>query len=95
MDLYQVIKKPLVTEKALGLKEEGNRYAFVVDLGADKPLVRSTVEKLFKVHVLDVKTAVMRGKTKRVGRSSGRKSNWKKALVRIKEGEKIELFEGV
>lgn len=95
MNIYQIIKKPLVTEKGLSLKETENRYAFVVDLRADKQSIRNAVERLFKVHVLNVKTAIVRGKDKRVGRNIGRKSNWKKALVRIKEGEKIELFEGV
>ena len=95
MNIYQIIKKPLVTEKGLSLKETENRYAFVVDLRADKQSIRNAVERLFKVHVLNVKTAIVRGKDKRVGRNIGRKSNWKKALVRIKEGEKIELFAGV
>lgn len=92
---YHIIKKPLITEKAMGQRDAENQYAFVVDLKANKRAIRDAVEKIFKVHVSHVKTAIIRGKFKRVGRNTGKQPNWKKALVRIKEGEKIELFEGV
>lgn len=95
MDLYQVIKRPLVTEKAMAQTGSAPQYAFVVERDADKAAIRNAVEKLFKVHVTGINTAIVRGKEKRVGRSSGRKPNWKKAIVTLKEGEKIELFEGV
>jgi len=97
MKEFDVIKKPLVTEKVLAHSGDENhkRYTFVVDLRADKPLIRSAVEQLFKVHVTDINTSVVRGKNKRIGRSVGRRSNWKKAMVTLKPGEKIELFEGV
>lgn len=95
MNHYQVIKKPLVTEKVMSDKGTGGRYAFVVDLKADKNTIRNAVEKLFKVHVKKVNTSIVRGKIKRVGRSTGKRSNWKKALVEIAAGEKIEIFEGV
>ena len=95
MDLYQIIKRPLVTEKAMAQKGTAPQYAFVVDREAGKTSIRSAVEKLFKVHVTGINTAIVRGKAKRVGRSIGRKSNWKKAIVTLKEGEKIELCEGV
>lgn len=94
MDSYQVIKKPLVTEKAM-LPHPYPRYAFVVDRWADKVAIRKAVEKLFKVHVTQVNTSIIRGKFRRVGRSMGKKPNWKKAFVTLKEGEKIEIFEGV
>ncbi|MDO8519003.1 MAG: 50S ribosomal protein L23 [Deltaproteobacteria bacterium] len=95
MDLYQVIKKPLVTEKAMMQSGTAPQYAFVVERTADKNAIRNAVEKLFKVHVTGINTLIVRGKDKRVGRSIGRKPNWKKAIVTLKEGEKIELFEGV
>lgn len=95
MDLHQIIKRPLVTEKSMILRDTGNQYAFVVESKANKHQIRTAVEKLFKVHVADIKTAIVRGKIKRVGRNSGKRPNWKKALVTLKEGEKIELFEGV
>ncbi len=96
MNLYQVIKKPLITEKAMAAREAvAGLYAFVVDREADKTEIRAAVEKLFKVHVKKINTAIMRGKTKKVGRSVGRRSNWKKAWVELAAGEKIEFFEGV
>lgn len=94
MDAYNVIKRPLLTEKSTGLKEHG-KYAFEVAPEATKIDVRQAVEKLFKVKVLDVKTMHYDGKAKRVGHNLGRKRNWKKAIVTLKEGSKIELFEGV
>ncbi|HBF13579.1 MAG TPA: 50S ribosomal protein L23 [Deltaproteobacteria bacterium] len=95
MDLHQIIKKPLITEKAVKAQGTGPRYAFVVDLKATKTQIRAAIEQLFNVNVTGINTAIIRGKMKRVGRSVGQKSNWKKALVNLKEGEKIELFEGV
>lgn len=96
MNLYNVIKKPLITEKAVGLQANtAPRYAFVVDRFATKDTIRNALVSLFKVHVTRVNTTIIRGKNKRVGRSVGRRSNWKKAIVTLKAGEKIELFEGV
>lgn len=95
MDLHQVIKKPIVTERALAGQGEKPCYVFSVDLKADKGLIRAAVEQLFKVHVTDVNTSIVHGKVKKVGRSEGQRSNWKKAFVRLKVGEKIEFFEGV
>ncbi len=94
MNQLEVIKAPLITEKLDGLRETQRTYAFEVADKANKHEVRAAVEKLFGVHVEDVRTLVMRGKNKRVGLRQGKQSNWKKALVRLREGDKIEIFEG-
>lgn len=90
---YEVVKRPLITEKAVELKESWDRYCFEVALNASKPAIRGAIESQFKVKVLDVHTAVVRGKTRRVGRHGGRRPNWKKAIVTLAKGQKIELFE--
>lgn len=93
-ELHQIIKRPLITEKSTRQKEAGNQIAFVVDSKANKVQVRQAVEKLFKVKVRAVHTMNMVGKRKRMGRFWGWKSDWKKAIVTLKEGERIEFFEG-
>ena len=103
-----IIKRPLLTEKSARLREtgggataaaEGEAYAqkvvFEVARDANKIEIRRAVEQLFKVSVTGVRTLVMRGKTKRVGRFSGQRPSWKKALVTLKPGDNIEFFEGV
>ncbi|MBL7686353.1 MAG: 50S ribosomal protein L23 [Deltaproteobacteria bacterium] len=95
MNQFQIIKKPLITEKSNILKETLNQYAFQVALEANKYQIREAVESLFKVDVLDVRTLRIRGKIRRVGRNYGKRSNWKKAIVTLKEGQKIEFFEGI
>ncbi|MDL1871144.1 50S ribosomal protein L23 [Deltaproteobacteria bacterium PRO3] len=95
MEMHEIIRRPLITEKGTQLREIQNQYLFEVDQRASKHQIKGAVEQLFKVHVEDVKTLVVRGKIKRVGRSIGKRSNWKKAYVTLKEGEKIEFFEGV
>ena len=94
-EAHQIIKKPLITEKSTRQKEEGNQIAFVVDPKAGKIQIRQAVEKLFKVKVLSVRTLNVTGKKKRLGRFLGRKSDWKKAIVKLREGDRIEFFEGV
>lgn len=89
-----VIKGPLITEKLDKAREKFRQYSFLVDLKATKHDVALAVEQLFKVNVEGVRTAIIRGKTKRVGRSMGKRPNYKKAVVTLKEGDKIELFEG-
>jgi large subunit ribosomal protein L23 len=89
-----VVKRPLITEKNERAREAAHQYAFEVHRDATKVQVKQAVEKLFNVHVLAVRTAIARGKNKRVGRSIGRRPNWKKAFVTLKEGETIALFEG-
>jgi large subunit ribosomal protein L23 len=95
IEAHQVIKRPLITEKSTRQKEEGNQIAFVVDPRANKIEIRQAVEKLFKVKVLRVRTMHMVGKRKRLGRFFGWKSDWKKAIVTLREGDRIEFFEGV
>jgi len=92
---YSVLKKPLITEKSNIMKEELNQIAFAVDPRANKIEIKEAVTKLFNVKVLKVRTINMLGKRKRLGRSEGKKSDWKKAVVTLKEGERIDFFEGV
>src|SRR5262245_12413185 len=103
----QIIKRPLLTEKGTFLKETGGRaeseieaeslssqILFEVVRDANKVEIRHAVEKLWNVNVIKVRTAIARGKEKRLGRSVGRRSNWKKALVTLAPGQNIEFFEG-
>ena len=92
---YEIVKKPLVSEKSQRLKEASNQVTFEVAFDANKIEIRRAVEKLFKVRVESVRTVIARGKNRRVGRRSGRQPNWKKAIVTLKPGENIELFESV
>ena len=94
MNITDVIKSPMVTEKLDKAREKLNQYSFVIDRQATKHDVARAVKALFKVTVEDVHTLTVRGKVKRVGRSMGKRPNFKKAIVTLKEGEKIELFEG-
>jgi large subunit ribosomal protein L23 len=95
MDFYQIIKKPLITEKATRQKEQANQLSFEVDTYANKILVRNAIEKIFKVKVLSVRIINIKGKKRTVGRNVGKKADWKKAIVRLAPGENIEFFEGV
>jgi large subunit ribosomal protein L23 len=94
MNLHDVIKGPLITEKLDQAREKFRQYSFIVDKKATKVDVARAVEGLFKVSVEAVRTNIVRGKTKRVGRNIGKRPNYKKAVVTLKEGDKIELFEG-
>lgn len=94
MNTYDVIKGPLITEKYDQAREKFQQYSFLVDMKATKHDVRRAVESNFKVGVTEVRTLIIRGKTKRVGKSVGKRSNFKKAVVTLKEGDKIDLFEG-
>ena len=95
MELYSVIKKPLVTEKSTISRDEGNKYIFEVDKRANKIEIAKAVEKIFKVKVMEVRTMNMIGKKKRMGRVLGQKNDWKKAIVTLAEGSTIEMFEKV
>jgi len=95
MDLYQIIKRPLITEKGTKQKKQSNQLAFEVDRRANKILVRNAIESIFKVKVLSVRVMNVKGKERRVGRNVGRKADWKKAIVRLAPGENIEFFEGI
>lgn len=105
----KVIKRPLLTEKGSSLRETGGRpadkdfdpekiepqFMFEVDRDSNKVEIRHAVEKLWNVTVLKVRTSIVRGKEKRVGKFVGKRSNWKRALVTLAPGQKIEFFEGV
>ncbi len=95
MKRYHIIKRPVITEKSSYMKDVGNYVVFEVDKKANKAQIKKAVEELFKVKVEGVKTIVVPGKEKRLGRSAGRVPSWKKAIVKLKQGEKIEFFEGV
>ena len=93
-DILQVIERPLVTEKSTALAEK-NKYAFEVTTDANKPQIKEAIEKAFKVKVKAVNVCNVPGKMRRVGRRQGMTSQWKKAIVTLEPGFKIELFEKV
>ena len=96
MNVHDVIRKPLVTEKSNIVRDEENVYTLAVDPRATKHDIARAVEALFEnATVLEVRTMRFPGKTKRMGKFVGRKPAWKKALVRLAEGQSIEFFEGV
>ena len=94
MHFYEILRRPLITEKATLLKEE-DKYAFKVASEATKPQIREAVERAFKVKVFKVNIMTVPGKTKRFGRRQVTSSSWKKAIVTLEPGHKITLFEGV
>ncbi len=91
---YQVLKRPLITEKTTMLGAQG-QYVFEVDTRANKPQIAEAVEHAFDVHVLKVRTMMVRGKMRRFGSRVKRQPSWKKAIVTIQPGEQIQYFEGV
>lgn len=91
---YRILKRPLITEKSTTEKDLHNKLFFEVDRGANKIEIKQAVEAMFKVNVLDVTTMNVAGKKKRVGKFFTRRSNWKKAVVTIKPGQRVEFFEG-
>jgi large subunit ribosomal protein L23 len=91
----RIIRVPLVSEKGTNMRVNENKYVFKVAKEANKLEIKRAVEELFKVKVEDVTTMMMHGKPKRLGRFEGRRPDWKKAVVRLKKGETIELFETV
>lgn len=94
MNVYQVLKRPVITEKNT-LHGAQNKYTFEVARQATKQQIKEAVEKVFKVNVTDVNVSTVPGKMRRVGRNRGMTSPWKKAIVTVQEGQRIELFEGV
>ncbi len=94
MDVYSVLVAPLITEKSTLANETGNQVVFRVHPQANKISIRDAVETLFNVKVKQVRTIQYLGKNRRVGRSQGRKSSWKKAYVTLREGDRIDFFEG-
>jgi large subunit ribosomal protein L23 len=96
MHLYEVLRRPLITEKSTALQTQ-NKYVFEIADGANKAMIKQAVEKSFKVKVTGVNVVTMRGETKLVGRSRRKIQTppWKKAVVTLQAGDKIEFFEGV
>ncbi len=92
MNVYEVIRRPVVTEKGVDKKDKERTLCFEVTLDANKTQVKAAVEKLFKVKVADVRTATFDGKLRRRGRFAGYRSDWKKAYVKLKRGEKMPDF---
>ena len=93
MESRQILKRPLLTEKATIARETANEYAFEVDRRANKLQIRDAVEDLFSVTVKNVRTVNVRGKVKRMGVHQGRRPNWKKALITLEEGKTFDLFD--
>jgi large subunit ribosomal protein L23 len=95
VNLHEIIRRPLVTEKSNIGREENNLVTLAVDPRANKHEIRRAVEQLFDVKVLEVRTMRMPRKSRRVGKFVGRKPEWKKAVVELAQGQSIEFFEGV
>lgn len=94
MDARDIILKPLISEKAVAAMSEG-KYAFKVRLDANKTQVKDAIETIFSVTVIEVNTMRQHGKVRRQGKFIGRRSDWKKAVVQLKEGDSIKVFEGL
>jgi len=95
LDNYTILKKPLITEKGTLLKETQNKVLFEVDKRANKHQIKKAVEDIFKVKVCEVNTVIVPGKTRRYGRYQSKGNSWKKAIVLLAQGSKIDIFEGV
>jgi large subunit ribosomal protein L23 len=95
MDFYNLIRYPVLSEKGTYLKEKDNKILLKVDINANKNQIKKAVEKTLNVKVLTVRTLRMKGKTKRIGRFQGKRPDWKKAIVTLAPGEKVEFFEGL
>ena len=94
MELYQIIKKALITEKGTIARDAVNQYNFEIDVRANKIEVARAVEKLFNVKVLNVRVMNVSGKKKRMGKTMGQRPSWKKAIVTLAPGQRIEAVEG-
>ncbi len=94
MHIYEVLRRPVITEKSTELQTR-NKYAFEIAEGANKPMIKQAVETAFKVKVTGVNVITMKSKMRRVGRRMVMTAPWKKAIVTLKAGDKIEFFEGV
>jgi len=89
----EIIIAPMITEKSSSLQNANNSYTFKVSVNANKVEIRHAIERIFNVHVLDVNTIRQRGKVKSMGRFSGKRADWKKAIVKLREGDSITEFE--
>lgn len=94
-DPRQIIVRPIITEKSTNVQAHGNQYTFEVVKDANKLEIKHAVERMFSVHVEHVRTSHHRGKYRRRGTRVGKRRNWKKAVVKLPEGETIEAFEGL
>ena len=92
--LYRTIVRPIVTEKSSVAYQERGEYTFEVAPDANKTVIKNAVEQLFGVKVTGVWTSNQRGKVRRVGKTAGNRPNWKKAIVKLRAGDTIEIFEG-
>ncbi|PIU83602.1 MAG: 50S ribosomal protein L23 [Elusimicrobia bacterium CG06_land_8_20_14_3_00_38_11] len=92
---FNIIKKPVITEKATKLKEKENKYQFIVAKTAAKGQIKEAIEQLFKVDVEKIRTAVLPGKLRKQGAHAGYRADFKKAIVNIKKGQTIKIVEGV
>lgn len=92
---HSTLRKPILTEKVAAIQDKCNQYAFVVDNDANKIEIKAAVEQKYEVSVLNVNTMRIRGKIKTLGRFSGKRADWKKAIVTLKAGDRIELAENV
>ena len=94
-DRYGVVRKARLTEKSMTLQESNNQIVVQVDPQANKIEIKDAVEKLFNVKVSDVRTINVQGKKKRIGRHMGKRADWKKAIVSLAEGQKVDFLEGL
>jgi large subunit ribosomal protein L23 len=94
-NFHEIVVRPLVTEKSTEQLEREGAYAFVVAVDANKVEIAKAIETFFNVKVRDVRTMQYRGKERRMGRYVGRRAGWKKAVVKLRDGDTIEIFEGV
>lgn len=94
MNAYDIIIRPIITEKTTIQKDTSNQVSFEVDRKANRIEIRRAVEKIFNVHVARVRTANVTGKVKRRGRFLGKRRDWKKAVVTLNPGDRIDFFEG-
>jgi large subunit ribosomal protein L23 len=92
--LFRTIVRPIMTEKTSAAYQDRQEYTFEVASDATKPAIKAAIQKLFGVTVTGVQTMNCRGKSRRVGQSIGKRANWKKAIVTLKDGDSIEIFEG-
>jgi len=94
-DLRHIIKTHVATERSTALREANNEYIFEVENQANKHQIREAIESAFKVHVSQVRTMIVAGKPRRMGRFQGKTATWKKAIVRLRQGESIAMFDNI
>ena len=92
---HQILRRPVITERATAMTEKDHKVTFEVDVKANKVEIAHAVQTIYGVTVVDVTTAIIRGKIKRVGKHLGKRSNWKRAIVTLKEGETIDFYANV